>query len=94
MHSHGEQQRGQVYAYVGEFVHEHMWRHVKCVKMPVVIFHLLEKFVCEFVCSSEHVYMSVRVFPHGLPNQCLFLHLLPFIFDYHAAVSQNPETVE
>ena len=31
---------GQLDASAGEFVHERMCRHVKCVKVPVVIFHL------------------------------------------------------
>lgn len=42
------------------------------------------------VCTQECENVSSR----RSPSQYLFLHSLPLIFDYHAAVSPNPPTVE
>lgn len=45
------------FMHMGEFMCEHMWQHVKCVKMPVVIFHLLAIVcACVCVCISVSVY--------------------------------------
>lgn len=44
--------------WVGEFVHERMCRHVKCVKMPVVIFHGVDYVVRVCVCFlTAYMYM-------------------------------------
>lgn len=39
-----------------------MRQHVKCVKMPVVIFHLSDLAVCAYRCVFVTACMSVRVF--------------------------------